>query len=232
MNPLPLVNSRRARFHTTADDFNDSTPQGETMLHYRELTPALLARTLSGFGLGGQSLADLCQDNQPVLLVFLPQLGSAFAREAVQDVFNSAKKDPNYPAVVFFHHDREETGNQFFEKHWKRTKAIADPEKYFYSEFGVPAAGLWELASPMALARGIRAAVKGHLPQRPSSAPWSLPGAFIVLGNRILWSHNARHAGDFPPFGKMRPLVQGLMAQARSKATKNGEARIKLQRAG
>lgn len=202
------------------------------MLHYRDLTPALLAHPIKGFGLDGRSLEEIGKDGQAILLVFLPQLGSAFAREAVQDVFNSAKKDPNYPSVIFFHHDREETGNQFFEKNWKRAKAVADPEKYFYTEFGVPAAGLWELASPMAMARGIRAAVKGHLPQKPSSAPWSLPGVFVVQGNRILWSHNARHAGDFPAFNKIRPLVQALVAQARPKPAKNNEARSKLPRAG
>ncbi|MEY4631841.1 MAG: hypothetical protein RIQ81_1961 [Pseudomonadota bacterium] len=201
------------------------------MLQYRELTPALLARPLTGFGLDGQSIEDLCQGGQACLLVFLPQLGSAFAREAVQDVFNSAKNDPNYPSVVFFHHDSEDQGNLFFEKHWKRAKAVADPEMYFYREFGVPAAGLWELANPLALARAIKAAVKGHLPKKPSSDLWSLPGTFVVSGNRILWSHNSRHAGDFPAFNKMRPLVQGLLAQDRKRPGKNSETRGKLPRA-
>lgn len=202
------------------------------MLHYRKLTANIMNRPISGYGLGGKTLATICQPGQPTLLVFLPQLGSVFARQAVMDMLTATKRDPNYPQVLFFHHDNLATGKSFFADHWPRAAAVADPDLFFYREFGIPVGGLIERAHPLSLASGVRALLKGNLPRRPSSDPWTLQGTFIVLGDRILWSHDSRYTGHFPKFRGMRQLADALHAQAKNTGSKKQPARDVLPRAG
>ncbi len=202
------------------------------MLHYRNLTAKIMKRPLAGFGLGGKTIAAICHPAHPVMMIFLPQLGSVFAREAVLDVLAAAKRDPNYPQVLFFHHDTPAAGESFFAAHWPRASAVADPELFFYREFGIPVGGLVELGHPFTLAGGVRALLKGHLPKRPSSDPWTLQGTFVVLGERILWSHDSRYAGHFPKFRGMRQFVDALHAQAKNTGANKRPARDVLSRAG
>jgi hypothetical protein len=202
------------------------------MLQYRILTEAIMNRRLSGSSLTGQTLATFSKSGQPVMLVFLPQLASVFAREAVQSVLAAAKHDPNYPQVIFFHHDDSKDAKRFFDKNWPRASAVADPGLFFYKEFGVPTGGLPEILHPVRIARGIGALLKGRLPQKPSSDPWTMQGTFVILDDQILWSHDSRYAGHFPRFAGMRQLVEALLAQSKRNRPQKNPAGDSLSRAG
>ncbi len=42
-----------------------------------------------------------------------------------------------------------------------------------------------------------------------TGSPWTMPGAFLVERDRILWQHIARHAGDHPDYQQFIPLASG-----------------------
>jgi hypothetical protein len=55
-----------------------------------------------------------------------------------------------------------------------------------------------QLFGPRALARGLQAAFKGHGIGWPVGDPLLMPGAFLMRGDQMLWSHEYRHVGDHP----------------------------------
>ena len=81
--------------------------------------------------------------------------------------------------------------------------AVADPELFFYEAFGVSRGSLLQMFGPGVLAAGYRAHRKGHENGPRSGDIYRMPGVFLVRGDRVLWQHVYRHAGDQPDFRRI-----------------------------
>lgn len=147
------------------------------------------------------------------LLVFLRHFGCAFCRETITDLREAAAA-PGYPAVLFFFQGTPTEGRAFLRRYWPEARAIADPELLFYEAFGVARGALLQMFGPGVLAAGLRARRKGHENGERSGDIYRMPGLFLVQGDRVLWQHRFRHAGDHPDFAKI-PAVVGSAASQR-----------------
>jgi hypothetical protein len=77
---------------------------------------------------------------------------------------------------------------------------VADLPRYFYRAFGLERGNLRQMLAPDVWVCGLRAAAKGNIAGAPVGDAWQMPGLFLVQGDKILWRHNFRHAGDHPDF--------------------------------
>jgi hypothetical protein len=59
-----------------------------------------------------------------------------------------------------------------------------------------------------------RARAKGLESGERSGDIWRMPGVFLVVGARVIWSHEFRHAGDHPDWDRIPSLVASLRAPA------------------
>ena len=200
------------------------------MLKYRSLSKEIMNRPVEGVGLKSGTLRDQLHPSKPVLMVFLRQLGSQFCKETVRDLRAAQNLDPEYPNILFFFQESVEAGQTFFNQFWPRAKGISDPDLYFYTEFGIPAAGLLEVAGPRALLATIRATVKGNMIGWPNGNMWQMPGYFIVSGDKILWSHDCQHAGDRPPIKRMTYFLHSIKLNNNGKSGNQAEAPSKATR--
>jgi hypothetical protein len=200
------------------------------MLKYRSLTKEILDRSVDGVSLKSGTLRNQLHPSKPVLMVFLRHLGCQFCKETVRDIRNAQNLDPEYPNVLFFFQESVEAGQAFFNQFWPRAKGISDPDLFFYTEFGIPAGGLLEVAGPRALLAGLRATAKGNLQSWPKGNVWQMPGFFIVSGDKIFWSHQCQHAGDRPPIKRMTYFVHSIKLNHSGHAGNQSEASGKTTR--
>jgi hypothetical protein len=165
------------------------------------IAPELLDRFVTGANLMPGSLRDQLGDG-PTLLVFLRHFGCTFCRETVADLRDAAAQ-PGYPAVLFFFQGSATEGRAFLRRYWPEARAVADPELSFYEAFGVSRGSLLQMFGPGVLAAGYRAHRKGHANGPRSGDIYRMPGLFLVRGDRVLWQHVYRHAGDQPDFRRI-----------------------------
>lgn len=100
--------------------------------------------------------------------------------------------------MVLCHPGTVEAGDAFFAERWPEVPAIADPELRLYAAFGLKRGTLMQVVGPRAILAGGRALLKGNLPGKPSGDVMAMPGAFLIKGDQIVWSHDARHSGENP----------------------------------
>jgi hypothetical protein len=98
-------------------------------------------------------------------------------------------------------------GNTVLQSAWLGASGIADPERHLYDAFGVERGGMAQMLGPAVVACGIRATLKGNLIGRKDGDPWTLPTFVLVDGDRVLWRHDGRHAGDHPNWSEIRQRV-------------------------
>ncbi len=99
-------------------------------------------------------------------------------------------------------------GERFFDGLWKEARAVSDPDKKFYEAFGRGRGGVLDLFGPSVWLRGIGAAIKGHGVGLPVGDPLVMPGSYLVQDDRVLWSHDAQHAGDHPDYEKLPGILE------------------------
>ena len=186
------------------------------MLKYRSLTKEIMGHPVTGLGLKAGALRSHLHQSKPVLLVFLGHLASQFSKETVRDIRTAQNRDPEYPEVLFVMQENADTGQAFFNLHWPRAKAVSDPELFLFGEFGIPTAGLLDIAGPGVTIARIRAAAKGNFGSWPTGNIWQMPGFIVISGNQIVWSHNYRHAGDRPALQRMTYLLHSLNGRKHS----------------
>jgi hypothetical protein len=138
--------------------------------------------------------------SRPTLLIFLRHFGCMFCRETVQELRKLVAERPDYPPILFFYMGTRVEGEAFFRQRWPSARAVPDAEKRFYDAFGMRHGNLIEVYGPEVWFCVVRAASKGITPAVPKQDQWMLPGMFLVNGDRILWQHEYRHAGDHPNF--------------------------------
>jgi hypothetical protein len=144
------------------------------------------------------------------LLVFLRHFGCMFCRETVSELRACSEADPGYPAVLFFFVGSPREGRAFMQRYWPTARAISDPEKRFYAAFGVDRGSLLQMFGPAVWRAKRRAEEAGHENGARTGDIWMMPGAFLVRGDRILWAHDPRHAGDHPDFSGLPALARGV----------------------
>jgi hypothetical protein len=171
---------------------------------------AVLDRFVAGVNLMPGSLRDQLGD-RVTLLVFLRHFGCAFCRETVADL-REAARTPGYPAVLFFYQGSPTEGRAFLRRAWPEVRAVADPELACYEAFGVDRGSLLQMFGPRVFAAGVRARRRGFENGERSGDIYRMPGAFLVRGDRVLWQHRYRHAGDHPDFTNVAALA-GAPAQ-------------------
>lgn len=166
----------------------------------------ILAAPVTGVNLAPGTLrAQLAPGD--TLLVFLRHLGCTFCRETVSDLREASEADPAYPKVLFFFMGSPREGRAFMQRYWPRAHAVADSEKRFYGAFGVERGSLLQMFGPAVWRAKRRAEEKGHSNGERIGDVWMLPGVFLVRGDRIVWSHEARHAADHPEFARIPELA-------------------------
>lgn len=170
----------------------------------------LLDRTIGGLSLVPGSLRDQLGPRM-TLLVFLRHFGCIFCRETLSDIRAMAESDPDFPKPLFFFQGNPTEGRAFLRKYWPTLRAVADPTGALYKEFGIERGGFMKMLGPSVWAAKARAEGKGHSNGERTGDIWRLPGVFLVNGNRVLWSHDFRHAGDLPDY---RAIVQIAKASA------------------
>lgn len=102
-------------------------------------------------------------------------------------------------------------GQAFFSRFWPEARAVSDSSNQFYKAFGLVRGGMKELLSPGVMACSLRAISKGNTGGKVVGDPTQMPGLFLVQGDRILWQHEFRHAGDHPDFAS----IPGMISAAR-----------------
>ena len=131
-----------------------------------------------------------------------------------------ASKSEGFPPVLFFFQATAEAGAEFFGRFWPEARAVADPERHFYEAFGARRGTLGQVLGPRVWAAGVRAALKGHRIGKPVGDPMVMPALLLVQGDRIVWSHPFRHAGDQPEPG----VILAAAETARRKAKEHSNA--------
>jgi hypothetical protein len=159
----------------------------------------ILACAVDGVNLGAAdgTLAGVIGE-RPTLLVFLRHFGCAFCRETVKDLRRLSGELAAYPPVLFFYTATPDEGRSFFEQYWPDARAVSDPAKQFYTAFGIRQATLGQTYGIRVWTCHFRAMTKGSVIGKPIGDPWIMPGAFLVHGADVLWSHPYKHQGDRP----------------------------------
>lgn len=108
-----------------------------------------------------------------------------------------ACEDSSFPPVVAVHMATPENEQAFFERYWPEVRTVADPTRTLYEGFGLERATKKELMNPRYGLAAILSILKVGMgkPQKDSARK---PGAFLVSGGEVKWSHPFRHFGDLP----------------------------------
>ena len=92
-----------------------------------------------------------------------------------------------------------ERADRFFGREWPEVAAVADPEPRLalYEAFGLTRAPWTEVLRPAVLAAGTASLLRAGM-GKPHGDLQRNPGAFLVRGAEVCWSHDFRHWGDHP----------------------------------
>jgi hypothetical protein len=144
------------------------------------------------------SLRDQLGD-RPVLLIFLRFFGCIFCRETISDLRALSEEQPDFPKVVFVSEAGKIEAQAFVRRYWPAAVTICDPEGALYAAFGVGKSVLKNF-SPRVFLAVRRASSKGNEQGPTDGNVFRLPGAFLLHGGDVIWSHDFRHSGERPDF--------------------------------
>ena len=115
---------------------------------------------------------------------------------------------------MFVHQGPADVGERFFARLWPDATAIADPERRLFDAFSLRRGSLGQVLGPRALASGLRAALRGNGLGKAVGDVWRMPGAFVLHGEAVLWSHPFGHIGELPDYRNMPGLMSALARRA------------------
>ncbi|TGK04744.1 AhpC/TSA family protein [Leptospira semungkisensis] len=166
------------------------------------LPKEVLEYPIKGRRLVGTVLGDNIPQ-KPSLLIYLRHLGCIFCRETVEDLRLISSEMRAFPPILFIYPDTPREGEEFFTRFWPEASAISDPNATLYEGLKIAEGNLIELAGPEVWVSALRALAKGNFYGAQGRNILRMPGAFLVLKDRILWSHTYRHIGDEPDWTKL-----------------------------
>jgi hypothetical protein len=83
---------------------------------------------------------------------------------------------------------------------------VADPHADLYAAFGV-GTSIIKAFSPGVFSARRRALAKGHEFGLVDGNAFRMPGAFLVRGGEIVWSHKFKHSAEQPDFDRAAQLA-------------------------
>ena len=116
----------------------------------------------------------------------------------VADLRRCAESGAGAPPVLLVFQASVEAGVEFFAERWPDARAIADPERVLYAEFGRERGRLADFLAPRVWWRAFRALLRGFFVGKPVGDPTVMPGLFAVRGREILREHRFRDVADHP----------------------------------
>ncbi len=164
-----------------------------------------LKSPVSGVNLAPGSFGDQLGD-RPTLLVFLRFFGCIFCRETVSDLRQLSEEREDFPSVLFVSEAGETEARAFVRRYWPDARVVADPQADLYAAFGVGTSFI-KAFSPGVFSAGRRALAKGHKFGPVDGNAFRMPGAFLVRGGEIVWSHKFKHSADQPDFDRAAQLA-------------------------
>jgi hypothetical protein len=157
-----------------------------------------LKAPVSGVNLAPGTFDDQLAEG-PTLLIFLRFFGCIFCRETVSDLRQQSEANPDFPAVLFVSEAGSTEARAFVRRYWPEARVIADPKAILYAAFGV-GTSIVKSFSPGVFKARRRALDKGIEQGSLDGNAFRMPGAFLVRGGEVLWSHKFKHAADQPDF--------------------------------
>jgi hypothetical protein len=169
----------------------------------------ILKEPVAGVNLAPGPLGDQLGDG-PTLLVFLRHFGCIFCRETIADLRAIAERDESFPALLFFFQGSPTEGRALLRSYWPKARAIADPDGELYRAFGIGRGGPLKMFGPAVWTARSRAVAKGHRNGPRSGDIWRMPGVFLTMGSRIVWTHQFAHAADHPDYDEIAERAAAL----------------------
>ncbi len=159
----------------------------------------------------GDSVFEL-STKKPVLLVFLRHFGCIFCREALQDLSKLQSEIVEKGGhLVFVHMSDKKTAEQYFKKYKLNDPFwVADPDCYYYQEFGLMKGSLSQLFGFKTWVRGFDAAViKGNgLSWKQLGDGFQMPGIFLIKNGEILYEFIHDSVADRPDYLKILSHIE------------------------
>jgi len=159
---------------------------------------ATLESLVNGVNLAPGTFRDQLSEGS-TLLVFLRFFGCIFCRETVSDLRQLSEQQEDFPAILFVSEAGTTEARAFVRRYWPEARVISDPDAVLYGAFGV-GTSIIKAFSPGVFSARRRAVAKGHEFGSIDGNAFRMPGAFLVRGGEIVWSHKFKHSADQPDF--------------------------------
>ncbi len=161
----------------------------------------------------GISVAELSSNN-PVLLVFLRHFGCLFCKEAMIDI---SKKRNFYEEkgvkVVIAHMSDKETAESYFKEYnLQGIDHVSDPNKKFYSQFGLTKGKLNQLYGLRTLLRGVNLVTTQNIPftLKVVGDGYQMPGVFVIDDKKVVSQYVHKTVSDRPDYDQLLSSYLGV----------------------
>ena len=150
----------------------------------------------------GEPLRELAR-RSPLLIVFLRHGGCPFCRETLADLAaRRAAIEGAGVTIVLVHMMEDGAAAELFARYGlDDVPRISDTERRLYGAFELRRGGVGEVVGPRVWWRGFKTAIlRRHGFGKPAGDIFQLPGAFLLVGGRIVRAHRGRTSADRPDF--------------------------------
>ena len=152
----------------------------------------------------GNDVLSLSQE-QPVLLIFLRQLGCMFCREAMTQLGKLRPSlEANGTQLVFIHMGPAEVAEKLFKKYkLNGCEHVTDPDSYYYARFGLTKCNISQLFGLTAWAKTMEyGLIKGHEYVLPIGDGFQMPGLFMLQNGLIIAEFRHTAVYDQPDYAE------------------------------
>ena len=168
------------------------------------MTKALLQEQLAAMKTNdGQSVLEIANDHQTVMLVFLRHLGCSFCKEGLRDIAQKRNNIERFGTKIVFIHMAETSVDAYFAEHQLRgIPQVSDPECRFYISFGLIKGSLNQLFGLATLIRGFGDGLyqRGFQVGRELGDAFQMPGIFMISNGEIKTSYIYKYVSDRPNY--------------------------------
>jgi hypothetical protein len=149
----------------------------------------------------GQALLAL-SDETPLLVACLRHFGCTFCREMLDDLSERrASIERSGARIVLVHMSPPAAARAFVARYGLAdVSTVSDPDRRLYRALELGRGSVRQLAAPRIWWRGLRAALRGHLPGRLAGDGFQMPGAFLIHRGRVLRAFRHETAAERPDY--------------------------------
>lgn len=158
---------------------------------------------LRGANLAGETLKEVIDSEQIIILHFLRHLGCMYCKYTVDQLYELVRKTPKFPKIIFVHQGTPEEGDDFFSKHFPNASHISDPKLGLYSLFKINRLEGVSWFHPKMILKGIKILSGGYSNNLIGQDVKILSGTFLFNKGKLIWQHRAKYAGDDPQWSKL-----------------------------